>query len=301
MSIAPPKIIVVVGPTASGKSSLAIDLAKTYQGEVISADSRQIYRGLDIGTAKATSEEMGGVPHHLIDIVDVATVYTAAQFKADAAAAITAITKRGNLPIIAGGTFFYIDTLLEKITPPEVEPDPTLRRELETLSNDALFTMLEAKDPRRAASIDPGNKRRLVRALEIVETLGEVPETRTSEPSYQCLTLGLALEREDLRARLRSRAESWLVDDAFRNEVADLLTAGVSRERLAEIGFEYQLGLALFDGALSSEEFIETFVQKNWQYAKRQLTWLKRDPNINWVTAADQREIELLVTTFLRS
>lgn len=296
--MAKPKVIVVVGPTASGKTSLAVSIAKQFNGEVISADSRQVYQGLDIGTAKISQPETEGIPHHLIDVIDINTVYTAADFKRDAAKLITAITARGHLPIIAGGTFFYVDTLLERIAPPAVSPNPALRAKLEQQSTEALYAELEAKDPRRATDIDPQNRRRLIRALEIIDKLGSVPENQPRRRPYETLTLGINTDPADLRKRLRQRAKTWL-ELGFLEEVEFLLKSGVTRERLAEIGFEYLIGLDFLDGTLSKEEFITVFEQKNWQYAKRQMTWLKRDRTINWISPADKAEVEFLVKGFL--
>ncbi len=292
------KVIVVVGPTASGKTSLAITIALQFHGEVISADSRQVYRKLDIGTAKVTAAETQGIPHHLIDIVNINTTYTAADFKRDARQKIAEIGARHHVPIIAGGTFFYVDATLGRIEPAQVSPNPELRAELETKSNEELFELLDRKDPRRASVIDRQNKRRLVRALEIVEQLGEVPPPTTADLPYDTLMIGIQTDPDDLRLRLQKRAEGWL-SSGFIEEVKDLLASGISRERLTEIGFEYMIGVDLIDGKLTEDKFIEVFVQKNWQYAKRQITWLKRDPTINWVSPADRSEVEILISNFL--
>ncbi len=294
-----PKVIIVVGPTASGKSALGVQLAKKYNGEVISADSRQVYRKLDIGTAKTTKEEMGGIPHHLIDIVDIEQVYSAADFKKDAAKAIEEITERSHLPIIVGGTFFYIDTLLGKVNLPEVPPNPALREKLEKKSNEQLLYLLEEKDPRRAAAVDPENRRRLIRALEIANTLDYVPNQPAQQSPYQALTIGIEIDRDELRDRFETRAKEWLKGGLI-EEVKDLLEGGVTRERLSEIGFEYRLVLELIDGEIDEAKFIEKFIQKNWQYAKRQMTWLKRDASIHWFER-DDPEIFNSVSNFLKS
>ncbi len=294
-----PKVIIVVGPTASGKSALGVQLAKKYDGEIISADSRQVYRKLDIGTAKTTKEEMGGIPHHLIDIVDIEQVYSAADFKTDAAKAIEKITERSHLPIIVGGTFFYIDTLLGKVNLPEVPPNPALREKLEKKSNEQLLYLLEEKDPRRAAAVDPENRRRLIRALEIANTLDYVPNQPAQQSPYQALTIGIEIDRDELRDRFETRAKEWLKGGLI-EEVKDLLEGGVTRERLSEIGFEYRLVLELIDGEIDETKFIEKFIQKNWQYAKRQMTWLKRDASIHWFER-DDPEIFNSVSDFLKS
>lgn len=291
-----PKVLAVVGPTASGKTGLAIDLAKAFQGEVISADSRQVYRGLDIGTAKVTRDEMQGIPHHLIDIVDIDTIYTGQDFVHDATAAISSITKQEKLPIIAGGTFFYLELLRGTMQAAPVPPNPTLRKELETKSTSELHELLTATAPKRAARIDQHNRRRLIRALEISEALGGVPEpSKDTDTPFDMFIVALEVDKETLRQRFRARAVSWL-QNGFRNEVEDVLAQGVSRSRLAEIGFEYTLMLSHIDGELTKDEFIQRFIEKNWQYAKKQLTWLKRDPSIHWVNPQATVEVTALTT-----
>ncbi len=293
-----PKIIIIVGSTGSGKSALAVEIAKKFNGEIISADSRQVYRKLNIGTAKITKKEMTGVPHHLIDIADIESTYTVVNFKEDATAAISEIVKRGNTPIVTGGTFFYIDILLQRISAPAVPPDQALRDKLESQETHVLYESLMKIDPRRAKTIDKHNKRRLVRALEIAQTLGSIPPLSSQECPYDVLMLGLQVQREELRENFRKRAEKWLAD-GFVNEVQSLLNEGVSEARLSEMGFEYQLGMQLAKGSLTQVQFIETFVQKNWQYAKRQLTWLKRDKTIHWVFLSEKQELDLTITQFL--
>lgn len=295
-----PKILVIVGPTGSGKTALSIQLAKRFDGEVISADSRQVYRGLDIGTEKVSLEEMQGVPHHLINICDVSTTYTAESFKRDATEAIGDIIERGKLPIIAGGTFFYIDLLLGRISAPSVPVDPELRAHLEELNEETLYARLEELDPERAFSIDKSNKRRLVRALEIVDSLGSVPKGQVHEPSFNSLLIGIDVPKEELRARLRARAASAL-ERGLVEETKQLLASGVSHDRLNEIGLEYRLVLEHLDGAISETELLKKLEEKNWQYAKRQLTWLKRDTSIQWFRSSELTSIESTVAQFLKS
>jgi len=293
-----PKILVIVGPTASGKTSLSIQLATEFSGEIISADSRQIYRGLDIGSGKVTKAEMAGVPHHLLDVIDPKDTYTADDFKQAGKQAITEILGRNNLPIIAGGTFFYVDTLLGRITSPEIPPNPALRAILETYTVEELYAELREKDPRRALEMDPQNGRRLIRALEIVASLGAVPIIPTDEP-YDVLTIGIITEKEALRTRFRQRAEQWL-EQGFMDEIASLLASDLPRKRLEEIGFEYLLGIEFFEEKITREEFLQKFVEKNWQYAKRQITWLKRDATIQWFNKDDTAAISKVVESFLK-
>lgn len=277
-----PRVIAVVGPTASGKTSLAIELAKTLSGEVISADSRQVYRGLDIGTGKATAEEMAGVPHHLIDICDPTAIYTAEDFVRDANAAINDIIARNRTPIIAGGTHFYLELLRGRMQASPVPPNQSFRESLAHYANEELFIMLEARAKARASVIDPHNRRRLVRALEIHEALGHIPESKPQVSPYDWLILGIDRSDGELRERYHTRATEWVARGLL-NEVRQV-RATVSQERFLELGFEYTLAVELLDKAITETEFLEQFVTKNRQYAKRQRTWLKRDPDITWLT-----------------
>ena len=293
-----PKVVVIVGPTASGKTSLSIDLAKTFNGEIISADSRQVYKGLDIGTGKVTEEEMDGVPHYLLDVADPNETYTVHDYIRDGRKAIADIVARGKLPIIVGGTFFYVDALLGRVAVPTVAPNPKLRAELEKLDTLTLFHKLEEADPRRAADIDSQNRVRLIRALEIVDALGAVPQDETQE-LYDVLTIGIKIDKEDLRERFRKRIQSWLAT-GLEEEVHQLLRGGLTRERLHAIGFEYQLVLEKIEANMPEEIFVQKFIEKNWQYAKRQMTWLKRDNSINWFNLKTEKEhIPELIQTFL--
>lgn len=292
-----PKLVVLVGPTASGKTALSIEIAKEFSGEVISADSRQVYERLDIGTEKVTAAEMQGIPHHLLDVVPPEVVYTAHDFKRDSAAAIEEILNRSRLPIVAGGTFFYVDMLLGKISTPDVPPDPALRAHLEELSTETLFTSLERLDPERAFHIDPNNKRRLMRALEIVKSEGKVPQLKVESP-YDTLILGIKTDKTELRNRIRSRAEQ-AIERGLVTETKQLLKNGLSKERLSEIGLEYRIVLEYLDGELTDGEFIQKLEEKNWQYARKQLTWLKRDESIVWIDRTDTETVFTKIREFL--
>jgi tRNA dimethylallyltransferase len=294
-----PKIIAIVGPTASGKTSLSIALAERFSGEIISADSRQIYRGLDIGTTKITAEEMRSVPHHLIDIIDVDQTFSAHDFTNLATAAISDITARNHTPIVVGGTFFYLDQLRGKAGKAPVPPNPALRAELATLSLTELTARVAAHNPSLLETIDQANPRRLMRAIEILEALGHIPDITTTESPYEWLTIGLEVAKETLRARYQDRAQAWL-QAGFLREIEHLIEHGVRRERLQEIGFEYTLGLDLLDQTIDVPTFIERFEQKNWQYAKRQLLWLKRDSSIQWYTPGNIDHIFSTVAAFLQ-
>lgn len=285
-----PKVIAIVGPTASGKTSLSIEIAQRYGGEVISADSRQVYRGLDIGSGKVTPEEMRGIPHHLLDVVSPMTVYTAADFKRDADEVISEIIERGNVPILAGGTFFYLELLRGTMQAAPVEPNPELRAELEQLSDSELLSQLQTKDPNRAETIDGENRRRLIRSLEIIATLGSVPEIVTTESPYDWLIIGVDITKEQLHrnihTRLHERMTAGMID-----EVKNLLTNGVSHERLEQFGLEYRYISRYLRGELSEEQMMEILETKIKQFAKRQLTWLKRDQTIEWYSPDDREAI----------
>ena len=295
-----PKILIVVGATASGKSALSVKLAEHFSGEVISADSRQVYRNLDIGTAKTTKDEMRKVKHHLIDVADIDQVYTAVNFKKDAEDAIKKIIEHNNLPIICGGTFFYIDVLLNKISPAPVAPNWKLRDSLEKKTIEELAARLEKEDPQRFLTVDRNNKRRLIRALEIINTLDYVPLPEINEVPYRTLIVALKVDRDTLRERYRERALMWL-KHGFQDEVLGLLDKGVSRERLGEIGFEYKLMLELIDGTIDESTFVQKFVEKNWQYAKRQLTWLRKNSETVWFEPGSDAAIIKAIENFLKN
>ncbi len=295
-----PPVIVIVGPTASGKTSLSIKIAKTFGGEVISADSRQVYRGLDIGSGKVTALEMDGVPHHLLDVVDPMTVYTASDFKRDATTALVDITSRKHLPIIAGGTFFYVDTLLGDISFPQVPPNDDLRAELEEKTVTELFDLLEKIDPARAKTIDQDNPRRLIRALEIATALGHVPVLSPNDTPYHTLKLGIDIDKtvlhENIHTRLITRLEEGMVE-----EVERLITQGVTHERLESFGLEYRYIARFLAGHLTYDEMVIELETKIRQFAKRQYTWLKRDTDIIWVKPSDFETIQSHISKFLSS
>lgn len=278
---AKPKIIAIVGPTASGKTSLSIDLAKHFNGEVISADSRQVYRGLDIGSGKVTLAEMDGIPHHLIDVADPDYRYSAADFLRDAKAATADIINRGKLPIIAGGTFFYLDLLRGKMQTAAVKPNLELQVELEKLSTVELVAKLKEVDPKRAESVDPNNRRRLIRSLEIISVLGQVPETIETSSDYDWLILGIDIEREKLNERIKTRLEDRL-KNGLKEEVENLLASGLDPQRLDDFGLEYRYLKHNLNKELDYDEMTTQLFAKLRQFAKRQSTWLKRDEEIIW-------------------
>lgn len=278
-----PKVITIVGPTASGKSALAVELALRLNGEVISVDSRQVYRGMDIGTGKVTTAEMLGIPHHLIDIADPATdTYTATDFVRDAHAAVTDILSRGKMPILCGGTFFYLDILRGRMSPAPVPPNPALRKELEALSLSDLRERLAALDPARAETVDTQNPRRLIRSVEIATALGAVPKVTTTDSLYDWTILGIDVPPELLRERITTRLDERLADGMIA-EVEHLHDAGVSWERLLSFGLEYRFIAEHLRGENDASTMREKLFPAICQYAKRQRTWLRRDQDITWL------------------
>ncbi|MEK7174108.1 MAG: tRNA (adenosine(37)-N6)-dimethylallyltransferase MiaA [Patescibacteria group bacterium] len=305
-----PSIIVILGPTASGKSALAVRLATKLDGEIISADSRQVYRGLDIGTAKIARREMGGVPHHLLDVASPRRVFSVARYQILARRAIQDILRRGKFPIICGGTGQYIDAVLGAAPLPNVPPDPRLRAKLEKLSPAELFTRLKKLDPRRADAIDRHNPRRLVRALEIVITTGKpVPQAQAAPHQHsnilknvgmlKILKVGLFPGGEVLRQRINARLAKDLRRGLIR-EVKNLHAEGLMWKRLDELGLEYRYVAKFLRGEIKTKSELETKLQTElWRYAKRQMTWFKQDINIIWLKNPDGAE--KLVRKFLHT
>lgn len=295
----PYKHIFIIGPTASGKSDLAIAIAKQYNGEIISADSRQVYRGMDRGTGKVNRDTAqisnikyqiskksresylsDGIIHHLIDVASPRREYNVSHFLRDARQAIADIEKRGKLPIICGGTHFWIQTLLTGQTLPEVKPDKILRAKLEKKSAKELFSMLKQKDPMRAETIDAKNKYRLVRALEIIQTLGSVPHTPYTihHTPYAPLVIALIPNKEILRERIRIRLEERFSEGMI-DEVRHLRATGISFKRLESFGLEYRFIALFLQGKMTETEMREKLFFESWHFAKRQISFIRRMKN----------------------
>ncbi len=270
------KIILVVGPTASGKSKRAVELAKEHGGEVISVDSRQIYRGLDIGTEKTTTEEMDEVPHHLIDIRDAHETYSAGDFVHDATRLIEDIIARGKTPILAGGSHFYIDALLYGL--PAIERNDALREEVEKLTSDELYQEILSKDPQRAAQLDPANRRRLVRAVEIIRAHGSVPQREKSNSAFaeahEIEWVIIDPPRDELRTRIDARLEAALSNGLI-GEVARVREL-VGDERLNELGLEYRIVGEYLRDERSKDSLLAALSSRLWHYARRQKAWLRK-------------------------
>lgn len=275
------RVIAIAGPTASGKTKLAIDIAKKVGGEVISADSRLVYKGFDIATAKPTIEEMDGIPHHMIDIVDPEYDFSVAEFKDRAKILIDEISERGNVPIVAGGTGLYFRILLENFALPKIECNPKLRSELEKISNEELYEELKLKDPVYAEKVHPNNKVRLVRVLEVIRTLNKPfsEAVGLKEPEYDVEWMFPQIEsREVLYDRINRRVDMML-ESGMLDETKRLLEKhGRIKNLVCTIG--YQEMISYLDGECSLEETLETLKMNTRRYAKRQLTWFRRTPEL---------------------
>jgi tRNA dimethylallyltransferase len=273
-----PKILVVCGPTATGKSDKAVEIAIQRNGEIISADSRQIYKGLDIGSGKITEEEMKGVPHYMLDVADPKNIFSVEEFVEQGKKAIDKILEKGNLPIICGGTGYYIDALIYNIHFPEVAPNETLRKELELYTLEQLQNKLLELDPERYETIDTKNPVRLVRAIEIATELGKVPLLERNSP-YEVEWIYLDFPDEVLKERIYKRLISRL-ENGMLDEAKKLNTSGLSFERMKQLGLEYRYQAMHLLGEISYEEMIEQLNTKIWQFAKRQRTWFKKYMNL---------------------
>ena len=330
-----PKVIVVLGQTATGKSDFTVELAKRFDGEVISADSRQVYRGMDLGSGKITKGEMQGVPHHLLDVVSPQETFSVADFQKLGKGAIEDILARGKVPIVCGGTGFYIDALVHEMDFPAVPPNEELRKELSEKSLEELqemywslqtngrhsgLTLLSLskkssvkdkkitkprfrisyfqnkfamanllrkytfRNDKMYGNIDIQNPVRLIRAIEIIQALGYLPEVKKKHP-YDVLFIGLTLPKEKLDKRIYQRIVKRL-NQGMLDEAQKLLQEGVSHERLQALGLEYRYMSKHLLGELSYEEMIDELYRATVRFAKRQKTWFKRNKNIHWFSSA---------------
>ncbi|HVY72835.1 MAG TPA: tRNA (adenosine(37)-N6)-dimethylallyltransferase MiaA [Candidatus Paceibacterota bacterium] len=277
--MAKPKVIAVVGPTASGKTALGIFLAHKLNGEVISADSRQIYKGLDAIARVPSKKERAGIPHHLLQFASPKRLYSAGEFKKAADKIISKLEKDFIIPIVVGGTGFYADSLLRGLELPEVPPNKTLRAQLAKKTPAQLFAQLTKLDPKTAERIDKHNPARLVRAIEIAKALGRVPE-RTYNPAYDVLWLGLKpsqkIHERAIRTGVVTRLNKMIAE-------AKKLKSILSKKHIAALGFELIPLLAYLDNKISKTELTEQLIRSELGYVKRQMRWFKRRRDIHWV------------------
>ena len=287
------QVIVVCGPTATGKTTLGIELALRYGGEIVSADSMQVYRRMDIGTAKASAEERARVPHHMLDVCEPWEDYSVSRYVQEAAAVCDGLLAEGKLPVIVGGTGLYIDSLLSgRDFAARDAGDEGLRAALsadyDRLGGEAMLETLRAFDPERAARLHPGDKRRIVRAIEIYRLTGKTitqhdAETRALPPRYEALTLALTFaDRADLYARIDRRVEQMVRNGRF-EEVEGLLREGLSPACTAMQAIGYKEAAQALRGEMTRQEAVALIQMNSRRYAKRQLTWFGRNPDARWI------------------
>lgn len=309
----PPKIVVITGPTATGKTALSVALAKEFDGEIVSADSMQIYRRMDIGTAKVTPEETEGIPHHMVDIAEPAEPYSVARYVAEAGACVDDILRRGKLPIVVGGTNLYIDSLLSGRDFADNEEGNSLRLEIdaeyEEKGGEKMLEILGEFDPERAEKLHPADRRRIVRAIEIYRLTGKTitqhdAETQALPPRYEAAMIALDFEdRADLYARIDRRVDIMAEQGLF-EEVRALLDEGIPESATAMQAIGYKEPAAYFRGEITKDEAIELIKRESRRYAKRQLTWLRRNDKLFWIrhkTSPDFCEARRLSTEYLHS
>ena len=272
------KVIAVVGPTASGKTKFAVELAQKIGGEIISADSRLVYKGFDIGTAKPSIEERGGIPHYMIDIAEPEEDYSAGLYANEAKKVINDIRSRGKIPIVAGGTGLYINILLMNYDLPKVEPDYELREQLR--AQEDLSGILAAIDPAAAQNIDKNDRKKLIRAIEIVKKTGRPLAPKINNPEYDVEWIGLNYPRDVLYERINMRVDE-MINSGLVDETKKLLQKhGRIPNLLYTIG--YQEVIQYLDGEFTLEEAVDKLKQNTRRYAKRQLTWFRKNPEIKW-------------------
>ncbi|MSU60365.1 MAG: tRNA (adenosine(37)-N6)-dimethylallyltransferase MiaA [Candidatus Staskawiczbacteria bacterium] len=296
------KLIVILGPTASGKSDLAVTLARRFSGEIISADSRQVYKGLNVGSGKIMRAKMRGIHHHLLDVANPKKRFTVAQYQKLTRTAIKKIEKHGKIPFLVGGTGFYIQSIVDGIIIPEVGPNWKLRTKLEAKTTTQLFAMLKKLDPARAKLIDSKNPRRLVRAIEINLGTGlPVPKLtlRSLGEGGSILQLGIKKSPVELKKLIHARLQKRI--KGIVAEVKKLhnppVGRGLSWRRLEELGLEYRFVAQYLQNKLERAEMIGRLQKESEHYAKRQMTWFKRDPKIHWVKT--QKEADKIIKDFL--
>lgn len=277
-------LIVILGQTATGKSAYAVALAQEINAEIISADSRQVYKGLNLGTGKVTKKEMGGIPHHLLDVANPSQQFSVANYQELTKKAIEKIHKKNKIPILVGGTGFYIDAVIHDTKLPEVPPNAALRKKLAKLSTERLFAMLKKIDPLRAQTIDTKNPVRLIRAIEIAKALGHVPRVITTN-KYPVIKIGIMLPDEVLKERIHTRLLDRLTQGMLR-EATRLHRDGLSWRRMEELGLEYRYMARHLQGKITHNQMLQQLENEIWKYAKRQKTWFKRDKEIIWIRVA---------------
>jgi len=301
-------LIVILGPTAAGKTALSLSLAKKFNGEIISADSRLFYRGMDIGTAKPTKEEMQIVPHHLVDVAEPGERWSLGKFKRYTTAIIDEIHQRGRIPFLVGGTGQFIKAITQGWVIPEIQADERMREILtrwvdEEIGPEGLYDRLTVVDPLAAENILPGNVRRTIRAFEVIFKTGRrFSELRQREPvPYRILQIGLNRPREELDLRIEERVDA-MIEQGFVEEVRSLLKNGISRDMPSMSAIGYQQLSAFIEGEISFEEAVEEIKKVTKKFYRRQMTWFKlKDKQIHWFEMDEETGVRVdeLINQFL--
>lgn len=297
------KVVVLVGPTAVGKTALSIELAKQLNAEIISGDSIQVFKGFTIGSGKITEEEMMGVPHHCIDILEPTDKFSVADFQMIAREKIDEITNRNHLPMIVGGTGLYIKACIYDYEfSTQTEVDGNIMKRLEAMNNDELVMELQKIDPEQARVIHPNNRKRLIRALLIYEMTNETKSDQIAsqehKPIYDAFIVGCTMERETLYQRINQRVDK-MVEDGLVEEINKLLEHGVTFEDHAMQGIGYREWKNYFDKTMSLEEVVEEIKKHSRQFAKRQYTWFNNQMPIHWVDMQEPDSIKQLTKMLL--
>ena len=305
------KVIIILGPTSSGKSSLAVKLAKEFNGEIISVDSRQVFREMNLGTGKVEGVWKDGVyiykniPHYLIDFVEPEEEYNVSHFKRDCEEKIIEISEKGKTPILCGGTGFWIQAIVDDVEFPEIKPDLKLRKELKEKSLEELQKMIFELDSERAATVDKKNKVRLIRAIEIAKKVGKVPKIETFKKEsareiegkeFEFLQIGIPVDKNKLLEKIKTRLEERFKDGMV-EEISNLYQKhNLTPEKIQNLGIAYSLVPLFKKGELTREELFEKIVLAEKKYAKRQMTWFQKDPRIKWEN--NYEKIRELVANF---
>ena len=296
------KILAIAGPTASGKTALSIEMAKRYNGEIVSCDSMQIYKFMNIGTAKPTKEEMDGIPHYMIDEISPDESFSVVQYVERARGYIDDILSRGKLPVLVGGTGLYLDSVINNTKFSDGESDEEYRNELYALAekegNGAVHKLLQEIDKESAEKIHENNLRRVIRALEIYKTTGktmtQVNLESVQEPLYDSLIIGLDVERQMLYERINRRVDI-MISDGLLDEVREIMKMGINKDTTAMQAIGYKELVSYFEGHCTLDEAIEKIKQESRRYAKRQMTWLRRNEKINWIVLQNDYNYDKIV------
>ena len=283
-------IIVIVGQTTSGKSDLAVELSKEFNGEVVSCDSRQVYTGLDFGSGKITEKEMNGIRHHMLDVTSLTNDFSVDDFSKLALKKIDEIFLNNKVPILCGGTGFYINSILYEGVYAKVPKNKFLRQKLEQMDNKVLINTLQELDKERASSIDIKNKRRLIRAIEIAKHLGGVPKNKKTK-RFNFVCIGLFADKEILKEQIKNRLESrW---NNIKTEISNMLKKGVSPEKLMDLGLEYKFVTEILIGKKIEKEAKEKLLTEIYRYAKRQITYFNKINDICWFNMSENKKLQI--------